>query len=154
MHYPKIDPAVIFSVINNSGPESKILLGRKAVWDEYRYSVIAGFVEQGETLEDSVRREAYEETGLVVEHVEYIASQSWPFPDSLMLGFSCETQHWDIRLIDNELEQASWFSAREIEQKSASGEFKMPFEFSMSWHLIDRWFIQQKGYSLKSDPSQ
>lgn len=148
MHYPKIDPAVIFSIINSSGPQSKILLGRQSSWDENRYSVIAGFVEHGETLEDAVRREAYEETSMKVEKVSYVASQPWPFPDSLMIGFECETNQNDIVLIDKELEKASWFSAGDIEQQVKSGELKMPFSVSISWHLIDRWFRKQKGYPL------
>jgi NAD+ diphosphatase len=152
-HYPKLDPAVIFAVANNNGAEPRLLLARKKEWDEFRYSVLAGFVEPGETLEDSVKREAYEESGLVVESVEYVASQPWPFPDALMLGFRCETTQQEIALIDQELESARWFSAGEIESAICSGEFKMPFEFSIAWHLIDNWFVQQKGYSLKSAAS-
>jgi NAD+ diphosphatase len=146
--YPKIDPAVIFSIVNNTGPESKILLGRKSIWDENRYSVIAGFVEPGETLEDAVRREAYEETGVKVNTVEYIRSQPWPFPDSLMLGFSAQTSDQQITRIDQELEKASWFTANEIEAGVKTQSFKPPFKISIAWHLIDRWFISQKGYSL------
>ncbi|MDJ0832794.1 MAG: NAD(+) diphosphatase [Gammaproteobacteria bacterium] len=149
-HYPKIDPAVIFSIVNNTGPESKILLGRKAMWDAHRYSVIAGFVEPGETLEDAVRREAYEETGLKLQRVDYVASQPWPFPDSLMLGFESETTEHEINLLDQELEAAAWFGADEIETKLQQGLFKMPTAISISWKLIDRWFSQQKGYSVKS----
>lgn len=148
--YPKIDPAVIFSIVNNTGAESKILLGRQKKWDENRYSVIAGFVEPGETLEDAVRREAWEETGLEVIQVEYFASQSWPFPDSLMLGFSCQTAQHSIRLIDHELETADWFTADQVESRISAGELKMPFNVSISWHLIDRWFKVQTGYSLAS----
>ncbi len=149
-HYPKIDPAVIFSIVNNTGPESKILLGRKAMWDPYRYSVIAGFVEPGESLEDAVRREAYEETGLHLQRIDHVASQPWPFPDSLMLGFESETTEDEIQLLDQELEAAAWFGADEIEVKLKQGLFKMPTAISISWKLIDRWFSQQKGYSVKS----
>jgi len=147
-HYPKIDPAVIFSIVNNTGPESKMLLGRQPHWDEYRYSVIAGFVEPGESLEDAVKREALEETGLVVESVEYIASQSWPFPDSLMMGFHCETQQHQITLVDQELEVAAWFSTDELEQQVKSGALKLPFPLSISWYLVERWYTQQTGRSL------
>ncbi len=146
--YPKIDPAIIFSIINETGAESRILLGRQAKWEANRYSVIAGFVEPGETLEDAVRREAWEETGLEVFDVEYYASQAWPFPDSLMVGYICKTAQNSIRLIDNELETADWFSAREVEDKLRSGDLKMPFPLSISWYLIDRWFRSQRGYSL------
>lgn len=148
--YPKIDPAVIFSIINNKEAEPKILLGRQKAWDEYRYSVIAGFVEPGETLEQAVKREALEETGLKVNNIEYVASQPWPFPDSLMLGFSAECSEQRITLVDQELEKAEWFSAQEIEKRIKSGRLKMPFEVSISWHLINRWFNEQAGYSLES----
>ncbi len=148
-HYPRIDPAVIFSIINNTGPESKILLARKPVWDEHRHSVVAGFIEPGETLEDAVKREAYEETGLKVNNVRYFDSQPWPFPGQIMLGFSCETKQWDIDLIDHELESANWFSADEIESRIKSSDLKMPFQASISWQLINRWFFSQKNYELE-----
>ena len=148
-HYPKIDSAVIFSVINNAGPEPKILLARQASWDKNRHSVLAGYVEPGETLEDAVKREAYEETGIRVENISYAGSQPWPFPGQIMLGFRCETNQWDIDLIDHELESAAWFSADEIEQQIKAGELSMPFRASISWLLVNDWFMQQKGYSLE-----
>jgi len=147
-HYPRVDPAVIFSIINNSGAESKILLARKSIWDEYRHSVIAGFVEPGETLEDAVKREAYEETGLKVDNIRYFDSQPWPFPGQIMLGFSCETDQWETELVDQELESAQWLSASEIEEKINTAKLKMPFRASISWLLIDHWFKQQSGYSV------
>lgn len=151
--YPKIDPAVIFSIINNSGPRSKILLGRQKAWEKNRYSVIAGFVEPGESLEAAVRREALEETGLKLDKVDYVASQAWPFPDSLMMGFSAECSQQDITLVDQELEAADWFSASDIEAGLKNGLLKLPFNISISWHLINRWFRAEAGYSLKAiDP--
>jgi NAD+ diphosphatase len=146
--YPKIDPAVIFSVINTSAAEQRILLGRQPTWDPMRYAVIAGFVEPGETLEDAVRREAYEETGLVLESVDYVGSQSWPFPDSLMVGFTATTTQNEIVLADQELEHAAWFSATEIENRLREGSLKMPFPISISRYLIDIWFTAQRGYPL------
>lgn len=148
-HYPKIDPAVIFSVVNNTGAESKILLARQAGWDEHRHSVLAGYVEPGETLEDTVKREALEETGLQVENIVYEGSQPWPFPGQIMLGFSSQTSQWDINLIDLELESARWFSAAEIDSKVNKGKLKMPFQASISWQLVNTWFRQQTGYELK-----
>jgi NAD+ diphosphatase len=141
---------VIFSVVNQTGPESLILLGRQARWDKGRYSVIAGFVEPGESLEDAVRREALEETGLRLHRVSYIASQPWPFPDSLMVGFDCETEDRHIELKDQELEAANWFSASDIEKGVRSGELSMPFKLSISWYLIDRWFRHQTGDTIAS----
>ncbi len=152
-HFPRIEPAVIFSICrkaNNEQSEDKILLARQSSWPEKRYSVIAGFSEHGESLENSVAREAYEEVGLRVTNVQYFASQPWPFPASLMIGFSCETTDEDIRLIDKELESAKWFSAREIKQQIQSGELLAPFSISISWKILDHWYQQQTGQSIKS----
>lgn len=148
VHYPQIDPAVIFSIINNSADQARILLGRKAGWEPARHSVIAGFLEPGERLEDAVRREAYEETGLKVAQIQYIDSQPWPFPNALMLGFSCETPDEQIRLVDKELQSARWYSADEMEADIKEGRLTMPFEVSIAWALINRWFVRQKGYSV------
>lgn len=148
--YPKIDPAVIFSIATRQEQHDKILLGRKAEWDDGRYSVIAGFVEPGEALEDAVRREALEETNISIDKVEYIASQSWPFPNALMVGFHCEASEQAIKRVDNELEKAGWFSAQEIETGIKAGLLSMPYSVSIAWHLIDRWFTQQTGYSIDS----
>ncbi len=147
-YFPKIDPAVIFSIINNDGDKSKILLGRQSQWADKRYSVIAGFVEHGEALEDAVRREAFEETGLTVNNVKYVYSQPWPFPNALMLGFSCTTSDTKINLLDQELETAGWFSAIEIKEKIISGDLIMPFSISISWYIIDEWYRSEMGHSL------
>ncbi|MDJ0880290.1 MAG: NAD(+) diphosphatase [Gammaproteobacteria bacterium] len=148
VHYPKLDPAVIFSIEHKLERERKLLLGRQPHWQPRRYSVIAGFVEPGESLEDAVRREAFEETGLVIEQVDYVDSQPWPFPDALMVGFHAQTRQDDIQLRDQELEQASWYSANQLEQEILGGHLEMPLSLSISWHLIDRWFSSIKGYSL------
>ncbi|MBV1910240.1 MAG: NAD(+) diphosphatase [Kangiellaceae bacterium] len=149
-HFPRIEPAVIFSVQTTIDGVDKILLARQPNWPEKRYSVLAGFAEHGESLELTVEREAMEEVGLVVSNVEYISSQPWPFPASLMLGFTCETKQHEISLIDQELEHAQWLSAKEIKTQVAAGELLMPFSVSISWHLVDRWYIQQTGQSIKT----
>ena len=149
-HFPRIEPAVIFTIINSSDNVQRILLARQASWDKNRYSVLAGFVEPGESLEDAVKREAYEEVGLKVNRVEYAGSQPWPFPGSLMVGFNCYSEQETITLIDQELEHAGWYSADELEVSLTNGDLKMPFSVSISWFLIDQWFMQQKGYSLES----
>jgi len=149
-HFPRIEPAVIFSVINNCESESRILLARQGAWDENRYSVLAGFVEAGESLENAVRREGFEEVGLVIDEVSYVASQPWPFPSSLMLGFETETSEHEIRLIDEEIEKAIWVTASEMKSKIQSGHLKLPYSVSISWHLIDRWFNDQTGDSLRN----
>ena len=84
-HFPRTDPVVIVRVVDR---RDRLLLGRQASWPEGRFSVLAGFVEPGETLEEAVRREVQEESGVVVESAEYVASQPWPFPSSLMIGFN------------------------------------------------------------------
>ncbi len=148
-HFPRIEPAVIFSIESQINGVPHLLLARQPSWPEKRYSVLAGFAEHGESLELAVAREAMEEVGIAVDKVKYVNSQPWPFPASLMIGFQCETNEHAIRLIDQELEQADWFSAADITHQIQSGELLMPFSVSISWHLIDRWYRKQTGNSLK-----
>ena len=148
-HFPRIEPAVISSIVNNQKSESKLLLARQANWPDKRYSVIAGFVEPGESLEAAVKREALEEVGLKIDEVSYFASQPWPFPSSLMVGFESVTSQSKITLIDDELETARWFTAKEIESEILAGDLLVPYSVSISWYLIDNWFKQQTGYSLQ-----
>ena len=129
--FPRVDPAVIVLVSNGD----KCLLGRQVNWPEGRYSTVAGFVEPGESLEDAVRREVYEETNIHVGQVTYHSSQPWPFPSSLMLGFMAEAQSEDIILNDGELEDARWFSRKELR----SGFPKLPFQISIARRLVDHW---------------
>ena len=126
-----MDPAIIVLVSHGK----RCLLGRQASWPEGRYSTIAGFVEPGESLEDAVRREVYEETNVRVGKVSYHSSQPWPFPSSLMLGFMAEATSTDIELNDGELEDARWFTREELH----SGFPKLPFHISISRRLVDRW---------------
>ena len=114
----------------------RCLLGRQANWPEGRYSTIAGFVEPGESLEDAVRREVYEETNVRVGQVGYHSSQPWPFPSSLMLGFVAEATSTDIALNDAELEDARWFTRDEL---TGSGLPRLPFRVSISRRLVDHW---------------
>lgn len=153
-HFPRIEPAVIFSIETTINGVNKLLLARQANWPVKRYSVIAGFAEHGESLELAVEREAYEEVGMKVTKVKYISSQPWPFPASLMLGFTCETKQSDIRLIDQELEHAQWFSAEEMKTAIEKGELLMPFSVSISWHLVDRWYKSQTNQSIKEIESK
>jgi NAD+ diphosphatase len=102
--FPRTDPAIIVLVADSD----RCLLGRQADWPNGRYSTIAGFVEPGESLEDAVRREVYEETNIRVGTVHYHSSQPWPFPSALMLGFVAEATSDDINLNDGELEDARW----------------------------------------------
>ena len=135
-YFPHTDPAVI--VIVTAG--EKCLLARQPAWPPKRYSVIAGFVEPGENLEDAVSREVMEETGIKVENVIYHSSQPWPFPASIMIGFNAEAQTMEITLHDKELEDAKWFSREEIKEKVKSKELKLSAEISISFRLIEDWF--------------
>lgn len=139
-HFPRTDSAVICAITF----QDKLLLGRQKSWAEKRYSVIAGFVEPGETLEQAVTREAYEETGLSVEQVKYYQSQPWPFPQSLMVGFTAEAAHGAIKLLDQELEEARWFSRDEVQAAVKRHELLLPFEYSISRALINQWLIRNK----------
>ncbi len=108
-HYPRVDPAVIVAVSDGE----RLLLGRQAGWPPRRWSVIAGFVEPGETLEQTVRREVFEETRVRVRGCRYLGAQPWPFPGALMLGF-CAQGDADVPQVDGELEAARWFDREEI----------------------------------------
>jgi NAD+ diphosphatase len=134
--FPRVDPAIIVLVENGES----CLLGRQQNWPEGRYSTIAGFVEPGESLEDAVRREVYEETNIRVGRVSYHSSQPWPFPAALMLGFIAEARSTDIELNDGELEDAQWFTREQLR----SGETRLPFRISISRRLVDHW-INQEG---------
>ncbi len=150
VHFPKIEPAVIFSIETMIHEQNNLLLARQASWPDKRYSVVAGFAEVGETLEDAVKREALEEVGLEVENISYVASQPWPFPASLMLAFQSETKQNNIRLLDKELEHADWFSASKLTSMVQNGELLLPFSFSVSWQLIDAWYKNETGNPLNS----
>ena len=129
--FPRVDPAIIVLVADGE----RCLLGRQASWPEDRYSTIAGFAEPGESLEDAVRREVYEETNVRVGEVRYHSSQPWPFPSSLMIGFIAEAVSSEIKLNDAELEDAQWFTREQLR----SGSPKLPFRISIARRLVDHW---------------
>jgi NAD+ diphosphatase len=131
LSFPRLDPAII--VLAHDGDYA--LLGRQASWPTNRYSTIAGFVEPGESLEDAVHREVHEETGIVIERVSYHSSQPWPFPASLMLGFTAAARRGPITLHDGELEDARWFSRHEFR----SGTVLLPPHETISRQLIEHW---------------
>jgi NAD+ diphosphatase len=130
--FPRIDPAIIVLVSDGE----RALLGRQASWPVGRYSTIAGFVEPGESLEDAVAREVIEETGVRVDRIEYHSSQPWPFPSSLMLGFSAHALTDEVHLEDQELEDARWFTRSDIRE----GVPLLPPPVSISYRLIESWF--------------
>jgi NAD+ diphosphatase len=131
--FPRIDPAIIVLVSD----AERALLGRQATWPAGRYSTIAGFVEPGESLEDAVAREVLEETGVTVNRIEYHSSQPWPFPSSLMLGFTAHAVTHEVHLRDQELEDARWFTRADL---VAGGVPLLPPRQSISFRLIEHWF--------------
>jgi NAD+ diphosphatase len=133
-HYPRIDAAVIMLVSDGE----RLLLGRQASWPPGRYSLLAGFVEPGERLEDTVAREVMEEAGVRVREARYVASQPWPFPSGLMLGFSALAEPDEPRCND-ELEDARWFGRAQIRAEVAVGRLGLSRPESISRWLIDRW---------------
>ena len=130
--FPRIDPAIIVLVTDGQ----RALLGRQSSWPEGRYSTIAGFVEPGESLEDAIAREVHEETGIVVHDIRYHSSQPWPFPSSIMLGFTAHASSLAIARADQELEDVRWFTRADI----ASGFPAMPSRQSISFRLIQDWY--------------
>jgi NAD+ diphosphatase len=127
--YPRLSPAIIVAVIR----ENQILLARSARFPAGFYSVLAGFVEPGETLEQCVIREVFEEVGIVVKNVRYFGSQPWPFPDSLMLGFTAEYAHGEILTDACEIMDAQWYTKDNLPD--------IPPKISIARLLID-WFVQ------------
>jgi NAD+ diphosphatase len=116
--FPRLNPAVIVAVHR----DGELLLGRNSRYRQRRlFSLVAGFVEVGETLEQAVRREVLEETGVAIRNLVYFGSQAWPFPSTLMLGFRAEYAGGDIQLRDRELEEAGWFRAQALPEIPGPG---------------------------------
>jgi NAD+ diphosphatase len=130
--FPRIDPAIIVLVTDGE----RALLGRQASWPPGRYSTIAGFVEPGESLEDAVVREVFEETGVPIRNPRYDSSQPWPFPSSLMIGFLAEAERGTKIRVGEELEDARWFTREEIRSE---GLPHVPPSHSISFRLISTW---------------
>jgi NAD+ diphosphatase len=130
INYPRLSPAVIVAVIR----EDRILLARPKRFKSKMYSVLAGFVEPGETLGECVKREVLEETNVLVKNICYFGSQPWPFPDSLMVGFTAEYKSGKIEIDKEELLEANWFKA--------DGLPETPTKISIAGHLID-WFVNK-----------
>lgn len=135
-HYPRTDPAVIMAVLD---PDDRLLLGHAPHWPERRFSTLAGYVEPGESLEGAVRREVAEEVGVVVGDVVYQGSQPWPFPASLMLAFVARATTTELRLDDEEITDARWFTRDELVAAVGSGEVLLPMRTSVARALIEDW---------------
>ena len=130
LNYPRLSPAVIMAVVRGD----RILLARNKRFKRSFYSVLAGFVEPGETLEQCVAREVFEETGIEVDRIRYFGSQPWPFPDSLMIGFTADYAGGRIRTDGREIGDAQWFAADALPD--------IPPPLSIARQLID-WFVEQ-----------
>jgi NAD+ diphosphatase len=135
-HFPRTDPVVIMRVLG----DQSILLGHQAAWPDGRYSVLAGFVEPGETLEQAVRREVLEESGVTLADVRYVASQPWPFPSSLMLGFEARAVGGEPEADGDELADVRWFHRDEVRVAArGGGDVLLPPPLSIARRLIDGW---------------
>ncbi len=137
-HFPRVDPAMIVLVTD---PDDRCLLARNVMWPARRVSILAGFVEAGESAEHAVAREVHEETGITVGVIRYLGSQPWPMPQSLMLGFRAEAAgHQQIRVDDAEIAEANWYSRDDLAAAIASGQLLLPPPVSIAHHIIQSWY--------------
>lgn len=138
-HYPRTDPAVIMLVTDE---QDRALLGRQVHWPAGRFSTLAGFVEPGESIEEAVVREVAEEVGVRVDRVEYVASQPWPFPSALMLGFQAHAggDGAVIRVDGEEIAEARWFSREDLRAAVEAGEVMPPTSVSIAARLVEQWY--------------
>jgi NAD+ diphosphatase len=137
-HFPRVDPAMIVLVTDAA---DRCLLARNAMWPEHRVSILAGFVEAGESAEQAVAREVAEETGIVVGTVRYLGSQPWPMPQSLMLGFRAEAEgRQEIHVDADEIAEANWYSRDDLAAAIATGEIRLPPPVSIAHHIIESWY--------------
>ncbi len=136
-HFPRTDPVVIM-IAEHDG---RALLGRQAAWPQGRYSALAGFLEPGESIEEAVAREIWEEAGLRVGDVRYLASQPWPFPSQLMMACVARAESDVLTLDTNELEDAIWVTRDEVRSVLAGGEgpFVAPPPYAIAHTLLTRW---------------
>ena len=144
-HHPRTDPAVIVLVRD---ADDRILLGHQPIWPEKRFSTFAGFVETGESFEECVSREVFEEAGIYPSQVKYITSQPWPFPASIMIAFEAFAERpQDARPDGQEITAVRWLSRDEMKQTVASGEILLPPGISVARRMIESWYTRVDGYS-------
>lgn len=135
-HFPRTDPAVIVSVIDEQG---RLLLGRATAWPQGQYSVLAGFVEPGESFEATVVREVFEESGVRVTDVRLLGDQPWPFPSSIMIGCTARAVTTELTPDPEEMAEVRWVSRGEYAQLLRSGTIRVPGGISIAKRLIERW---------------
>jgi NAD+ diphosphatase len=137
-HFPRVEPVVIMLAERGD----KVLLGRQPSWPPGRYSALAGFLEVGEAIEEAVRRETFEEAGIRLGAVRYVASQPWPFPSSLMVACIGEALNDDIQIDVHELEDARWFTREEVAQalaRDSAAPFLGPPSYAIAYTLLTAW---------------
>lgn len=144
--FPRTDPAIITLVASGE----RCVLGRQPVWPEGFYSTLAGFVEPGESLEQALAREVMEEVGVAVREARYHSSQPWPFPGSLMVGFTAVADDGALAVDRDELEDARWFSRADVAAGLRAGTLRLPPPVSIAWRLIEDWFDAGGGAPLAS----
>jgi NAD+ diphosphatase len=148
IHFPRTDPAVIVLV---SDSDDRVLLARQSRWPEGWVSVLAGFVEAGEPAEAAVIREIYEESGIRIdpESIDYLGSQPWPFPNSLMLGYQARALNTDICVDGEEIVEAHWYDRKQVRELCETQKLHLPPRVSIAHQLITRWY----GEKLPSNTS-
>ncbi len=134
-HFPRTDPAVIMLVHDGE----RCLLGRQKTWPQGMHSTLAGFVEPGESLEEAVAREVYEETKVTLDQIAYHSSQPWPFPASLMLGFHASARSTAIEVDHTELEDARWYKKSWLLAHQDDEQFRLPRRDSIARRLLEDW---------------
>ena len=138
-HFPRTDPAVIM-LVHDGG--DRCVLGRQKIWPPGMHSVLAGFVEPGESLEDAVRREVAEEVGIALAEVTYHSSQPWPFPASIMLGFMARATTTDLNPAIDEIETARWYTRAELRASPENEVFRLPRRDSIARRLVEDWLAE------------
>ena len=138
LHFPRTDPAVIMLIHDGE----RCVLGRQKIWPNGMHSTLAGFVEPGESLEEAVAREVMEEVGLELGEIDYHSSQPWPFPASLMLGFHATCRHGPLRINEDELAAAGWYSRDDLKASPEDDSFRLPRRDSIARRLVDDWLAE------------
>jgi NAD+ diphosphatase len=136
-HYPRTDPAVIVAITD---ADDRMLIAHVSYHSPLRYSHLAGYVEPGESLEQAAHREVFEEAGITLDHLEYVGSQPWPFPASIMIGFTAKAVTTEIVVDGEEVTDAVWLTRQELATRVASGEIVLAPPGSLARYLIHSWY--------------
>jgi NAD+ diphosphatase len=150
-HYPRTDSAIIVLVKDD---QDRVLLGRQKVWPKNRFSTFAGFVEPGESFEHCVVREVAEEAGIKLNKINYLGSQPWPFPSSLMIAFEAVADNpKDARPDGDEIEEIRWFTRAEMKQAIIDSTLILPLDISVARQMINGWYGDDAAKDLKGAES-